>query len=308
MDEKRRAVERQKMMDPENPDVTLDYYSELSRSTENIPTGNKTIYNPTIERRRIYEIAKAKYMRGLDPFHKAAGLPDAEELEKRFDLYRLKGEEFYHFQKEGVRYLCSRANTCLYDDMGIQPEVQILASLSSPSKGATVWVMPRICIQTNIEHIRNWRPDLVIVCPKNRKSFMMPFNGELVILSWDAMPENFSQKKSDSLSVIFSEIHLAKNPTSLRYKRAMALSAVADRRIGATCVIPSYTEELWTIYSMIYGEELLGPRSRFGRTFFEFKKGVRQPLIPISDEIKEINEMLFLRRRWVDFFPEEEEI
>lgn len=189
---------------------------------------------------------------------------------------------------------------------------QTLASLPDPRVAGVIVVCPSsVRNQWSDEKVK-WRPDLVTVMPPKKKLFRWPLPGEMVILGWDSLPTMApNNQPPNPFVLVLDEAHFAKNDGSVRHRKILHFMSVADVVIGLTGTPQPNTEnDLWNVLRVcgmqhIPGDRmpLLGPRSRFGRTFYKWEKGEKRA-VGAEWELYEIIQMLAKRRTARDIYKE----
>lgn len=131
---------------------------------------------------RLFEIAKC-----LD-----AEIPNElrEKLEQSSEIVDAKKRSnragLYEFQKTGVEFLSVRDKALLLDEQGLGKTIQTLVAL--PENAQVVLVCPASVKYTWQNEIKKWRPDYKTTILSGRDSFLIPDNGEIVILNYDILP------------------------------------------------------------------------------------------------------------------------
>lgn len=130
----------------------------------------------------------------------------------------------YDFQRAGVQFLATHSRALLADEPGLGKTVQALLSIPD---GSPVVVVAPACVTYNWRaEAQKWRPDLTARVVKG-KAFEAPKPGELVILSWAAIPAELPQLAPGTV-LVADEAHFAKSYKSARSKRLQALAAACS--------------------------------------------------------------------------------
>ena len=132
----------------------------------------------------------------------------------------------YPFQRTGVAFLRAHARCLLADDMGLGKTIQVLKAL--PPRAATIVVCPSVVKSAWVSEVNKWRPDLTPVLSKKKTDVRLPASGEVVILNYELLPEDWAGDRRPT-AIVFDEAHYLKNSKALRTKRAKRLAKYCER-------------------------------------------------------------------------------
>jgi SNF2-related domain/Helicase conserved C-terminal domain len=127
---------------------------------------------------------------------------------------RRSGRTLYPFQRDGARWLASRANALLADEMGTGKTAQSLIAATR----RVVVVCPASLRQNWVREAAIWRPDLQAAVVDGLGAFRWPAEGEIVILGYEGLPA--TAEELHELSV-----HAAQPGVKLAPAKAIVLSA-----------------------------------------------------------------------------------
>lgn len=197
------------------------------------------------DRRRIIEICGKLGVDVPDSFAEY-NLPD----NLRQKLRQAKNKGAYDFQLKGIKFLGLHDRALLADEMGLGKTVEALLAL--PDNEA-VCVVPPANVKYNWkEEIKRWRPDYSVEVIEGTGIGDMnqqppPSEGEIVIMNYDILPGKVVEDKFGNISVegiipelwegktlIFDEIHYARNEDTKRHNRAKEISKHAKKAWGLT--------------------------------------------------------------------------
>lgn len=217
------------------------------------------------------------------------------------------------YQVEGARWLRSRRRALLADDPGLGKTAQVLRALLSRSR--TVVVCPAHLRRVWESECRRWRPDLT---PRAREGLVEPRAGEVVIVSYDSLPQRTpaAQTIAPSLNLsgctlVLDEGHYAKNYRALRTKKVRMLGRRCARvwTLTGTPMLGK-PQDLWGVLgSAGLDREAYGSWEGFCRAFGAKKKRVSrtQWVTEFGDPTGEAGELLrkvMLRRKRDDVLTE----
>ena len=167
------------------------------------------------DRRRLLEVAHQLGV-NVDPSLRLPLSPAA---------IRAREAGLYPFQVEGVDWLSRRKKALLTDEMGLGKTVQALFALPP---GAAVLVVGPACLKYNWrEEASRWRPDFNVSVIEGKKNFRLPSPGEMVVVSYDSLPDEVKPSDLQSIHLIGDETHKLKNQKSKRTKRFRKLAGSA---------------------------------------------------------------------------------
>jgi SWI/SNF-related matrix-associated actin-dependent regulator 1 of chromatin subfamily A len=221
-----------------------------------------------------------------------------EQIEQTIDTKGL-----FPFQVAGVKFLTSKKACLLGDEMGTGKTVQTLAAL--PKDMGIIVVCPASLKFNWRDEAKKWRPDLSPVVLSGRGSFRFPNAGEIVIVNYDILPQEFTTHPEFVL--VCDEVHLTKNYKAKRSKAVKVLSGVAAKVIGLTGTpIMNRPFDLFGVLSALHlDREVFGSWMNFMRLFNGQKNrfggynfGAVSPIVP------ELLKRVMLRRRREEVLPE----
>jgi SWI/SNF-related matrix-associated actin-dependent regulator 1 of chromatin subfamily A len=136
------------------------------------------------DRRRILEVADRL---GLDV------APSLREIAVTEEAQNALHAGLYPFQVEGVNWMAHKDKAILGDEMGLGKTVMSLMTV--PTNGKAL-VVCRAGLKYNwLDETQKWRPDLKPVVLNHRGSFRWPNRGEVIIVNYDLLPDEFNTPK-----------------------------------------------------------------------------------------------------------------
>lgn len=194
----------------------------------------------------------------------AAKLRDQNAFVARFPT-------LYPFQTDGVIFLRDGSRRLLFDEMGLGKTPQTLCALG-PQACALV-VCPKILKSNWASECARWRPDLSPHIINGRGTFRWPGAGELVIVNYDILPEEFSRLPPSGIHVVFDEAQALKSWKSKRthsgrklIRRALKVGGKAFLLTGTPLM--NKPAELWAMLQALgLGSELYGDYPKFVKLF-----------------------------------------
>jgi hypothetical protein len=151
------------------------------------------------------------------------------------------------YQRVGVDTLRAHRRFLLADEMRLGKSVQVLRAL--PPLARTIVVSPSSVMGVWEREAWRWRPDLVT----RKRRLFRPRRGEVVIVSWDSLPEPVSARRLvledlSDVHLVGDEIHMAMHESAVRTQRWRAL----QRQSGWTWVLsgtpmPGTPEQFWGV-------------------------------------------------------------
>lgn len=175
----------------------------------------------------------------------------AEDLDR---MLTATGKSLYGYQRIGVRTLASAEGFNLWDDMGVGKTVQALAAL--PKMGRAVVVAPVNAKGVWKREIKMWRSDLRPTVLTGRGSFHWPEPGEVIITSYQILPELEDLQTAPAGTVlIFDEAQNVRNYKSQQSKRSQAMADTVRKSSGKVWVLTATPVdnrpfELWTLMQL----------------------------------------------------------
>lgn len=197
----------------------------------------------------------------------------------------------YGYQQEGVRFLSQHDRALLGDDMGLGKTFQSVMAIEDRA----IVVCPATLKLNWANEVRKWRKDLTPVVCKGRNGFKLPASGEVVILNYEILPQEFNPtdkygyehnipalwlKVFKKTTAIFDEAHLCKSYKAIRSKRAKVLALECKNAWALTGTpLMSNPFDLWGVLSTfgmaktVFGGwsgfllNMNGYRGRFGYHF-----------------------------------------
>lgn len=161
-----------------------------------------------------------------------------------------KKNELLPFQLEGVNWLSRRIKGVLADDMGLGKTLEAIFSLDDNAK--VLVICPSISKYHWQKEIFKWRPEFYTHVVDQKKEFRLPIESEIVIVSYDTLPEEDILKKAtfQEIHLIIDELHNVKNISTKRHKKVKAISKTASKVWGLTGSFP-YDKSPADLYGML---------------------------------------------------------
>lgn len=256
-----------------------------------------------------FDRAKKSWVVSIEPKDRARVLEGARRLgltiPKGFDVLemseevkvairRAKSAGAYDYQLEGVKFLSERDRALLADDMGLGKTFQSLNAV----EGRAIVLCPASLKSNWASEVKKWRSDLTPVICKGRKGFKLPADGEVVIINYDIIPQEF--KSEDDVpeswkpalaetTLISDEAHLCKSYKAARSQRTAVLSRMCGKSWAMTGTpLLSKGFDLWGVVETFgMGYEIFGGFKGFLRSMNAYrdawggwKFGVPDPSVP----------------------------
>jgi SWI/SNF-related matrix-associated actin-dependent regulator 1 of chromatin subfamily A len=189
----------------------------------------------------------------------------------------------YPFQQEGVAFLHNGRERLLFDEMGLGKTPQSLAALNPEAPGMVLG--PSVMCSTWAAEAAKWCPSHTPVIIKSRAAFHWPEPGELVIVTYDKVPQEPDKfgKVLPGTQAVADEAQMVKNWTALRTKAFRKLSRRVRKVDGGTVWLLTGTplqnnpSELWAMLQALeLGKRLYGSHSKFVQLFGGVVDGLGQ--------------------------------
>lgn len=209
------------------------------------------------------------------------------------------------FQVDGARWLAARRRAALCDEQGTGKSAQILRALAGR---AAIVVCPAALRLYWRDEAAKWSPSTrVRLAPAGELE--APAGDELVVVSYDGLPETASRARFDHVQAVFDEAQLAKGEGTDRSTRARALGAAAGGAwVSTGTPLAGTPEDLWNVLALAGLErEAFGSWDAFERAFGGVRVGrsidwPRDP--PDARFISSSLSRVMLRRLRRDVLPE----
>ena len=181
---------------------------------------------------------------------------------------------------------------------------QCLAALPNPKIAGTIVICPSSVRLGWWDEVKLWRPELEVVAPPKKKFFRFPSAGQIVILGWDSLPKLAPNRPpAIPFVLVCDEAHFAKSEKTARHKKVMHFVNLAEAVVGLTGTpMPNDVTDLWNVFRVcgmqrIPNERmpLIGPRSRFKKTFFLWESKNPRPVGSHPEIAEIINDLTFRR-------------
>jgi len=217
---------------------------------------------------------------------------------------RAEDAGLYPFQVQGVDWLSRRQKALLADEMGLGKSTQTLLALPGD---AAVLVLCPACLQYNWhQEAHRWRPEFTVSVVEGTKAFRLPVLGEIVVVSYDSLPEDLESFNFTSVHVVADEAHKLKGLRTKRNKRVRQLAKMV-KAVWALTGTPLLNEpgELYAMLNALgMAEDAFGGLSRF-MELFNAKQGEwgtvwGEP----KAEVTELLRRVMFRRLRCDVLPE----
>jgi SNF2 family DNA or RNA helicase len=245
------------------------------------------------DRRRVLEVADQLGV-SVDPALRLPLSPAAE---------RARSRDLYPFQVEGVDWLSRRRKALLADEMGLGKTAQALFALP---EGAAALVVCPACLKYNWrEEAARWRSEFNVAVVEGRKDFRLPAAGEMVVVSYDCLPDD--PGPAGHVHVIADESHKLKGKDSVRGKRFRKLAGAA-RAVWALTGTPLLNEP-GELFAMLKAINMVG--ETFGGwkpflTLFNATRGYKDQLFwgEPAPEVPHLLRRVMVRRLRSEVLPE----
>jgi len=163
------------------------------------------------------------------------------------------GRALREYQREGVRWLCSRAaqGALLADDMGLGKTATVLIAL--PNSARVLVICPAVAKGVWRAEVAKWRSDLRVTILEGRGCLTRwPEAGEILVVNYDVLGEVPKAPCPEGVVVIADEAHALKNGKALRTSRFRAISDTARAIGGRTWLVTATPltnrpQELWSV-------------------------------------------------------------
>lgn len=164
-----------------------------------------------------------------------------------------RGMALYPYQHSGVEWLATQEGAILADDMGLGKTVQAL--ISAPAGAPILVVSPAVAKGVWVREAAKWRPDLIPVALKGRKSFRWPEPGEMVVTNYDILSDEIPPAP-EGVVVIADEAHAVKNTKAKRTTRFRTIADYARAARGYVWLLTATPllgkpPELWALLQAI---------------------------------------------------------
>jgi SNF2 family DNA or RNA helicase len=200
------------------------------------------------------------------------GMEEQTTLRRLDQIEERTGWRFRGYQRDGAVWLAGRRGAILADEMGLGKSCQVLAAL--PESARAVIVCPAVVIGVWVKECARMRPDLRVTVARGRRGFdRWPSAGEVIVASYESLPDVMPVGDVPVLTLIADEAHALKNGRSGRSRRWGALAAVVRAARGATwCVTATpLTDEPFDLWNVALaagvGEVIFGGWMGFLRAF-----------------------------------------
>jgi SWI/SNF-related matrix-associated actin-dependent regulator 1 of chromatin subfamily A len=260
-----------------------------------------TIDDTTIE--RVVSVGQSLGLTIHPELLQMAAEVKAESLSNLQGRFNTNG--LFPFQIEGACFLQSHERCLLGDEMGTGKTIQTLAAL--PSQMGTLVVCPASLKYNWRDEAKKWRTDLTPVVLSGRGSFRLPNQGELVIVNYDILPQDFTSLEIKDFCLVCDEVHLCKNYKAKRSKAVKALSKIAKQSIGLTGTpLMNRPFDLFGVLSALQLEgKVFGGWMGFMRAFNGFKNrwggyDFGRPDASVPEKMRRV----MLRRRREEVLPD----
>jgi SWI/SNF-related matrix-associated actin-dependent regulator 1 of chromatin subfamily A len=216
---------------------------------------------------------------------------------------RARTAGLYPFQVDGVDWLSRRGKALLADEMGLGKTAQALLAL--PEEAAALVVCPA-CLKYNWrEEAARWRPDFTRAVVERRKHFRLPAAGQMVVVSYDSLPDN--PGPAGHVHLVADESHKLKGRNSRRGQRFRKLSGSAQA-VWALTGTPLLNEpgELFAMLKALnMVAETFGGWNRY-LELFNARKGEWNEMIwgKPKPEVPELLRRVMLRRLRSEVLPD----
>jgi SWI/SNF-related matrix-associated actin-dependent regulator 1 of chromatin subfamily A len=224
---------------------------------------------------RVIEVCEKLKISVPDSLRKASdeGTADSQEADQRSERLRSDGKGLFPFQKIGVKWISLHDRALISDEQGLGKTLESLLSL--PSNQRVIVVCPA-SVKYNWRNEANlWRPDYKVLVVKTKNDFVLPEEGQIVIINYDILPDWLSPKKEKNedgteskrktyhipeeykvilsqLTVIADEIHFCKNHQASRSAKFVGLQKHSKRCWGLTGTpLMNRPFDLWGVLSAI---------------------------------------------------------
>lgn len=133
------------------------------------------------------------------------------------------------FQVEGVHFLSNRSRALLGDEMGLGKTIQALMAMPKDVSGLVI--CPAGLTYNWRDETRRWRPDVKVTVIDSSKDFRFPEIDEIVIVSYDNVPDLFlppPQKAGQVSKVYYAALQIWHEELKIKYPVLDRLTVVVD--------------------------------------------------------------------------------
>lgn len=155
------------------------------------------------------------------------------------------------YQERGVSFLRDRREALLADDPGLGKTAQVISAL--PEGCPVLVVCPKVAKGVWVAELKKWRPGAwKVFRPATKAKFRYPNPGEVVVVSYDSIPELTKLPNHGGMVLVADEAHLVKNGKNKRCKAFRSLCFAAQTVKGRVWLLtgtpmPNSPDELWNI-------------------------------------------------------------
>lgn len=182
----------------------------------------------------------------------------------------------YPYQIKGVDHISRRAKSLLTDEMGLGKTPQTLAALPQDGSAAVLVVCPNTLKYNWVKEAQKWAPGYKTAV-LTKQTFRFPNKGEIVTINYEGLPSEMAgtwQKPSKmdipaGLTVVFDEVHYAKNYKAARSQKVYTLASKAAKVVALTGTpLANRPFDLWGVLcSCGMNREVFGTFEKFCQLF-----------------------------------------
>jgi SWI/SNF-related matrix-associated actin-dependent regulator 1 of chromatin subfamily A len=246
-----------------------------------------------------------------DPARRTEALRQSAAVESSGDgeIPAPAGLAYYEYQKAGVQFLDTHANSLLADDPGLGKTIQVCGLLNlRPEIRSVLIVCPCSVKYVWARELARWLTD----GPRTVgiAGTALDASAEILVCNYDLLRKFDALLKSRRYDLlVLDEAHFIKTPKALRTKACKLLGALAARKVLLSGTpIMNRPAELWSLLNFL-DARAWGPFFPFALRYCDAKKGTFGWDFDGASNLSELNDRLrssgtMLRRRKADVLPQ----
>jgi SWI/SNF-related matrix-associated actin-dependent regulator of chromatin subfamily A-like protein 1 len=173
-------------------------------------------------------------------------------------IHAIKDSTLFPYQKEDAIWLASKEKALLANEMGTGKTPTTLMALPPSHAARVIVVCPASIKSVWSDECEKWRPDFKIKIASGRNGFVLPDDGEMVIVNYEVLPkiegDIFANDGENTapIQIIADECHYLKNGKANRTKNFRLLSRAVLKNHGSVWLLsgtPMMNNplELWNV-------------------------------------------------------------